>query len=107
VPKLLRATWPLAAFLCVAIFPLKPATPMPSYSIQALRYATKDVLKKGCVVPALGDRTDTFMDSFRRARENYSRVRLGTVLGRVMRTRSGRVGVIAGWVWLGLHFLAR
>jgi hypothetical protein len=32
---------------------------------------------------------------------------LGTVLDRVMRTRSGRVGVVAGWVWLGLHFFAR
>jgi glyoxylase-like metal-dependent hydrolase (beta-lactamase superfamily II) len=40
VPTLLRAALLLAAFLCVAIFPLKPATPMPPYSIQALRYAT-------------------------------------------------------------------
>ncbi|HEY1331516.1 MAG TPA: DUF6186 family protein [Actinomycetota bacterium] len=32
---------------------------------------------------------------------------LGTVFSRVMRTRSGRVGVVAGWVWLGLHFFAR
>ncbi len=32
---------------------------------------------------------------------------LGIVLSRVMRTRSGRVGVMAGWVWLGLHFFAR
>jgi glyoxylase-like metal-dependent hydrolase (beta-lactamase superfamily II) len=40
VPKLLRAALLLAAFLCVAIFPLKPATPMLPYSIQALRYAT-------------------------------------------------------------------
>jgi Family of unknown function (DUF6186) len=31
---------------------------------------------------------------------------LGAVLGRVMRTRSGRVGVIAGWAWLGIHFFA-
>jgi hypothetical protein len=29
------------------------------------------------------------------------------VFSRVMRTRSGRVGVMAGWVWLGLHFFAR
>ncbi len=26
---------------------------------------------------------------------------------RVMRTRSGRVGLMAGWAWLGLHFFAR
>ena len=32
---------------------------------------------------------------------------LGAVLRRVMRTRSGRVGVLAGWMWLGLHFFAR
>jgi hypothetical protein len=32
---------------------------------------------------------------------------LATVFSRVMRTRSGRVGVMAGWVWLGLHFFAR
>jgi glyoxylase-like metal-dependent hydrolase (beta-lactamase superfamily II) len=40
VPKLLRAVLFLAAYLCVAILPLKSATPMPAYSIQALRYAT-------------------------------------------------------------------
>ena len=32
---------------------------------------------------------------------------LGDVARTVMRTRSGRVGVIAGWAWLGLHFFAR
>ncbi len=32
---------------------------------------------------------------------------LGAVLRRVMRSRSGRVGVVAGWAWLGLHFFAR
>ena len=32
---------------------------------------------------------------------------LGTVFRRAMRTRSGRVGVIAGWAWVGLHFFAR
>jgi Family of unknown function (DUF6186) len=32
---------------------------------------------------------------------------LGSVFSRVMRTRSGRVGVMAGWAWLGLHFFAR
>ena len=32
---------------------------------------------------------------------------LGAVARRVMRTRPGRVGVIAGWAWLGLHFFAR
>lgn len=32
---------------------------------------------------------------------------LGAAITRAMRTRSGRVGIIAGWVWLGLHFFAR
>jgi hypothetical protein len=31
----------------------------------------------------------------------------GDLLSRVMRTRSVRVGVMAGWAWLGLHFFAR
>ena len=29
------------------------------------------------------------------------------VLGRVGATRSGRVGLLAAWAWLGLHFFAR
>jgi hypothetical protein len=28
------------------------------------------------------------------------------VLGRVMSTRAGRLAVMAGWAWVGLHFLA-
>jgi len=32
---------------------------------------------------------------------------LSTVVGRITRTRSGRVGILAGWAWLGMHFLAR
>ena len=31
----------------------------------------------------------------------------GDLLGRIMHTRSVRVGVITGWAWLGLHFFAR
>ncbi|MFE0514210.1 ABC transporter substrate-binding protein [Streptomyces sp. NPDC058964] len=52
-------------------------------SQRALQSATKDPVKRGCVVPALGDRTDTFMDSFRRAREKFPAVRTATVLGSV------------------------
>jgi hypothetical protein len=29
------------------------------------------------------------------------------VLTRVMRTRTGRVGVLVAWGWVGLHFFAR
>jgi hypothetical protein len=28
------------------------------------------------------------------------------VLGRIMSTRAGRLAVMAGWAWLGLHFFA-
>ncbi|MER5432695.1 ABC transporter substrate-binding protein [Streptomyces sp. NPDC002588] len=41
---------------------------------------------KGCVVPALGDRNSTFMDSFRRSREDYPAVSTGTVVGSVDQT---------------------
>jgi hypothetical protein len=32
---------------------------------------------------------------------------LGQVFTRIMRTRTGRVGVLVAWAWLGLHFFAR
>ena len=32
---------------------------------------------------------------------------LGDLLTRVMRTRTGRVGVLVAWAWIGLHFFAR
>jgi hypothetical protein len=32
---------------------------------------------------------------------------LGRVLTHVMRTRTGRVGILVAWAWLGLHFFAR
>lgn len=32
---------------------------------------------------------------------------LGDVLTRIMRTRTGRVGILVAWAWLGLHFFAR
>ncbi|WP_217567515.1 ABC transporter substrate-binding protein [Streptomyces sp. GbtcB7] len=47
----------------------------------ALGRASSDPLKQGCVVSALGDRTETFMDSFRRDRQDYPKVGTGTVLG--------------------------
>ncbi|KPI02366.1 ABC transporter substrate-binding protein [Streptomyces mirabilis] len=47
----------------------------------ALGRASSDPLKQGCVASALGDRTETFMDSFRRDRQDYPKVGTGTVLG--------------------------
>ncbi|MFF8192379.1 ABC transporter substrate-binding protein [Streptomyces bobili] len=41
---------------------------------------------KGCVIPALGDRTGTFMDSFRRGRGDHPTVSTATVLGSVDQT---------------------
>jgi len=32
---------------------------------------------------------------------------LGDVLTRIMRTRTGRVGVLVAWAWLGLHFFSQ
>jgi hypothetical protein len=32
---------------------------------------------------------------------------LGEVFTRIMRTRTGRVGVLVAWAWLGVHFFAR
>ncbi|MFD5636542.1 ABC transporter substrate-binding protein [Streptomyces sp. NPDC127077] len=50
---------------------------------QALEHATSDPSRPGCVVPALGDRTNTFMDSFRRDAEDFPKVHTGTVIGNV------------------------
>ncbi|MGW2044988.1 ABC transporter substrate-binding protein [Streptomyces sp. NPDC001858] len=52
--------------------------------------------KKGCVVTALGDRTSTFMDSFRRTREDYPGVRTATVLGSVDQTVINASGATSG-----------
>jgi len=32
---------------------------------------------------------------------------LGDLLTRAMRTRTGRVGILVAWAWVGLHFFAR
>ena len=32
---------------------------------------------------------------------------LGDLLTRVMRSRTGRVGVLVAWAWIGLHFFAK
>jgi hypothetical protein len=31
----------------------------------------------------------------------------GQVFTRIMRTRTGRVGVLVAWVWIGPHFFAK
>lgn len=63
---------------------------------RALRRATSATGDQGCVVPALGDRTGTFMDSFRRARAGYPDVRTATVLGSVDQTTIDASGGASG-----------
>ncbi|MCL7425243.1 ABC transporter substrate-binding protein [Streptomyces sp. YS415] len=62
------------------------ATEYSGQANRALAYTGADPANPGCVVPALGDRTSTFMDSFRRGREEYPDVRTATVLGSVDQT---------------------
>ncbi|MFE5189522.1 ABC transporter substrate-binding protein [Streptomyces sp. NPDC056628] len=62
------------------------ATEYGGPSTRALEHAGGVAADPGCVVPALGDRTSTFMDSFRRARREYRPVRTATVLGGVDQT---------------------
>jgi ABC-type branched-subunit amino acid transport system substrate-binding protein len=82
------------------------ATEYSSHARQALQRAGTDPAREGCVVPALGDRTFTFMDSFRRDRDDYPDVRTGTVIGSVDQTvidaTGGRSGpyegsFVTGW----------
>ncbi|WP_212912568.1 ABC transporter substrate-binding protein [Streptomyces sp. TS71-3] len=46
----------------------------------------------GCVSTVLGDRTDTFADSFRRARDDYPKVKVSSVLGSVDQSAVDRTG---------------
>ncbi|WP_445526730.1 ABC transporter substrate-binding protein [Streptomyces cyslabdanicus] len=66
----------------------------------ALRQASADPGRPGCVIPALGERTNIFMDSFRRARDSYPEVRTAAVLGSVDQTvidaSGGRSGPYEG-----------
>lgn len=62
------------------------ATEYSAHSKRALESTSTDPTSAGCVVPALGDRTSTFMDSFRRDRKEYPDVRTATVLGSVDQT---------------------
>ncbi|NBE51154.1 ABC transporter substrate-binding protein [Streptomyces boluensis] len=52
--------------------------------------------REGCVTAALGDRTDSFFDSFRRTQEDYQKVRISSVLGSVDQTSVDRTGGASG-----------
>ncbi|MFF1439873.1 ABC transporter substrate-binding protein [Streptomyces sp. NPDC058295] len=74
------------------------ATEYATQAEAAMKNATGDAAGdgKGCVVTALGDRTATFMDSFRRTRADYPDVRSGTVLGSVDQTVINAAGAASG-----------
>ncbi|MER5196886.1 ABC transporter substrate-binding protein [Streptomyces sp. NPDC002755] len=74
------------------------ATEYATQAEAALENATGDSAgdRKGCVVTALGDRTATFMDSFRRTREDHPGIRTGTVLGSVDQTVINAAGAASG-----------
>ncbi|MEU6282338.1 ABC transporter substrate-binding protein [Streptomyces sp. NPDC047028] len=82
------------------------ATEYDGQARRAMRHANSanGTRKAGCVVPALGDHTDTFMDSFRRARDDASAgprqgsraVRTATVLGSVDQTVINATGGASG-----------
>ncbi|MCW8095029.1 ABC transporter substrate-binding protein [Streptomyces tauricus] len=79
------------------------ATEFSGHAQRALQRVTKDPRKEGCVIPALGDRTDTFMDSFRRTREDYPTVRTASVLGSIDQSMIDATGsmyegsYVTGW----------
>ncbi len=66
---------------------------MSSHDLTVLGYVL--LLLAGVVLQVLATRNPARIPS------------LGDVLSRVMRTRTGRVGVLVAWAWLGLHFFAR
>ncbi|MGC9378064.1 ABC transporter substrate-binding protein [Streptomyces sp. MH13] len=72
------------------------ATEYDGQSESALERTATDPAEPGCVVPVLGDRTGTFMDSFRRAREDYPDVRTATVLGSVDQSTVNASGGASG-----------
>jgi ABC-type branched-subunit amino acid transport system substrate-binding protein len=68
------------------------ATEYSAQSDKALKQSTADSARKGCVVPVLGEHTATFMDSFRRTREDYPAVQTGTVMGSADQTEINETG---------------
>ncbi|GAA2319541.1 ABC transporter substrate-binding protein [Streptomyces hawaiiensis] len=72
------------------------ATEYDGQAERALRTTAGGTADDGCVVPALGDRNGTFMDSFRRAREDFPEVRTATVLGSVDQTVIDATGGASG-----------
>ncbi|WP_353943988.1 ABC transporter substrate-binding protein [Streptomyces sp. HUAS MG91] len=68
------------------------ATDYNDQAVEALRTASAVPDGEGCVVAALGERTTTFFDSFRRLRDAYPKVRTASVLGSVDQSAVDRSG---------------
>jgi hypothetical protein len=79
------------------------ASEYAGHARQALQRVSADPREEGCVIPALGDRTDIFMDSFRRTREDYPTVHTASVLGSVDQSMIDATGstyegaYVTGW----------
>ncbi|MEU6391819.1 ABC transporter substrate-binding protein [Streptomyces sp. NPDC046939] len=71
---------------------VEDATDYGAEAREALATASDAPRGEGCVAAALGDRTDTFFDSFRRLRASYPAVRTATVLGSVDQSVINRTG---------------
>ncbi|MFZ3568941.1 ABC transporter substrate-binding protein [Streptomyces sp. BH097] len=68
------------------------ATDYADQARRALDTASRAPRGEGCVAAVLGERTNTFFDSFRRLREDYPSVHTATVLGSVDQTAVDRTG---------------
>ncbi len=66
---------------------------MNSHNLTIAGYLT--FLAIGVLLEVLATRTRARIPSLER------------VLARVMRSRTGRVGVLVAWAWVGLHFFAQ
>ncbi|MDQ1036975.1 hypothetical protein QFZ75_003391 [Streptomyces sp. V3I8] len=79
------------------------ASEYAGHALRALQRVSADPQEAGCVIPALGDRTDIFMDSFRRTRKNYPTVHTASVLGSVDQSTVDATGstyegaYVTGW----------
>ncbi|MYT72124.1 MULTISPECIES: ABC transporter substrate-binding protein [unclassified Streptomyces] len=68
------------------------ATDYNAQAVEALSTASAVTSGEGCVVAALGERTNTFFDSFRRLSDTYPKVRTASVLGSVDQSVIDRSG---------------
>ena len=66
---------------------------MSSHDITVAGYAVLAAV--GLALEALSRRPHSPVPSF------------GAALTRAMRTRSGRVGIVAAWAWFGMHLFVR